>query len=249
MAEPAPLYYFQGHGRAERVRWVLAAADVPFENEPVTTRAQFLELCESGVAPLRQLPVLRTGGRLIVQTPAMVDWAARQGGLGGSTPDEELEVRALVELSRDFSDIAVRFPFLDREQLAELREKLLPAQIRKFLPIFESAARANARGRSVFNDPATHSEGEGGAVQSDLSHLVGGSLTAADVCLAQAVDMVGLAMDDLDHAFLGPYPLTRSVVTTTLRHPPLQAYLQSSRRYPRPDHVYARNVDEVLGRA
>lgn len=53
----ATLYYFAGRGRADQIRWVLAATGVTFDQRVVATREHFLRLSEYQL-PFRQLPMV-----------------------------------------------------------------------------------------------------------------------------------------------------------------------------------------------
>ena len=55
-SKPAVLTYFAGRGRAEAIRWMLAAAKVPFVHAPpLATREPMLALLESGKLRFNQV--------------------------------------------------------------------------------------------------------------------------------------------------------------------------------------------------
>ena len=51
------LHYFNGRGRAETTRWMLAANQVAFENAVIETPAQMAALRASGLLPFDQIPL------------------------------------------------------------------------------------------------------------------------------------------------------------------------------------------------
>jgi hypothetical protein len=62
----ATLYYLPGRGIADSARWLLAAANITFDQRVVTTRTKFLKLAERQL-PFDQLPLLLIDGLEIVQ--------------------------------------------------------------------------------------------------------------------------------------------------------------------------------------
>ena len=82
---PVRLHYFAGRGRSQQSRWMLAASSIVFTNVCLTTREEFVALCESGKLTYQQLPMLEDGECCISQSMAIVRHAARAGALYGKT--------------------------------------------------------------------------------------------------------------------------------------------------------------------
>ena len=53
---PLKLYYFKGRGRSQQSRWVLAASSAEFTNVCLSTREQFVGLCDSEQLMYQQVP-------------------------------------------------------------------------------------------------------------------------------------------------------------------------------------------------
>lgn len=71
----ATIHYFGGRGRADQVRWLLAASDITFATNVISERSLFLKMGESGQLPFAQLPLLQIDGLEIVQSQAMVRYS------------------------------------------------------------------------------------------------------------------------------------------------------------------------------
>mmetsp|Transcript_27732 Transcript_27732/g.89262 ORF Transcript_27732/g.89262 Transcript_27732/m.89262 type:complete len:152 (+) Transcript_27732:1-456(+) len=138
--------------------------------------------------------------------------------------------------------------FLDEEK-SQLRAAV-PGFLAKLCPGLDRVAALNASGVSALSEEGRGRTAPTPAASAGSAHMVGSSLTAADVCLAHACNMYELFLGkEAFWAMLEPYPSLRAVLETTLAHPRIKAYLESDLRYPPPDAVYAAHVDEVLGRA
>ena len=236
------LTYFHGWGLAEQTRWVLAAAEVPFENVCLDTHAQFLALKEGGNLLFGQLPLLEIDGLELVQSQAMVRYVAARGGgkLIGDTPAECALVDMVAEAVRDARGIVVGTPFAsDRaEHLAKLQ-----AVLDKYLPKFEAvlataAATAAAAGGS----------GDGGGI------LASGKLCYGDVLLGELLDSLeGLRPGCTTAPDGAAYPLLGALHKKILALPGVASYLASGNRFPFPtegpvNDAYVQNVYTVLGR-
>jgi glutathione S-transferase len=96
------LTYFDGPGRAEPVRLVLTLAGVPFEDHRLKF-PDFMAQKAAGAFPLGSLPVREVDGAPIVQTAAMLRYAARLAdtGLYPSDPFEALVVDSALDTCND----------------------------------------------------------------------------------------------------------------------------------------------------
>ncbi len=86
----ATLYYFAGRGKADQIRWMLAATDVSFAQKVVDRRGWFLDLAERQL-PFGQLPLLQIDGYDLVQSQAILRYLAKRANIAGTTPAEQVK--------------------------------------------------------------------------------------------------------------------------------------------------------------
>lgn len=219
MSEPIRLHYFPGRGRAESTRWMLAANDFDFEQVLVDSAANFAALKATGKLPFGQLPLLEIDGLCLTQSSAMIRYLARRGDLYGNTVEDAVWCDMLVGATADFAEVALKCAFLPSQ--AEV-VATLSAALAKYGPHFERRLAAN-----------------GG------TWLVGQKLTFADIVLAEPLtanlEWVPDVLDD--------WPGLKSLQTRVTALPGIARYLNSSRRWHRPDDAYVINVGAILERA
>lgn len=243
----AVLTYFQGRGRAETVRWALAAGGVAFRHggsgpQPgggMSTHEEFKELgcslegCkgeETPTSPFGQVPLLEVDGLTLFQTGAIVRYAARHGKLDGGSELEKAEVDAVCETVKDFAAPGIGWMFAHRagRDMAELAKP----HFARWIPRFERYIKNNAAG--------------------DGKHLVGASTTMADIVMAEAMQQYNDVMTVTEYAdpaeFWAEYPCCRAVHEAVLALPRIDAYLKSGLSFPVQDDRYMENVDTVMGR-
>ncbi len=98
MTDKPELTYFDIRGRAECIRILLEEVGVAYDDRQITN-AQWQELKPS--TPFGQLPVLRIGEVVLVQTQAIMRHLARAHGLCGETETEWTRCDTAVEAIRD----------------------------------------------------------------------------------------------------------------------------------------------------
>jgi glutathione S-transferase len=197
MTNPAPavLTYFRGRGRAETTRWMLAAIGRSFVNQPVTTAAALADLRASGRLPFDQLPLLEIDGLRLSQTTALIRHLARLGGLMPADPFAATMADMVAGVAADLAEFPMQAAFRPSEMAVQ---QSLADGLAKFGPKLE---------RHLL----THGTG----------HVAGGTLSFADVVLAEALT----GYDELAPGCLAPYPhlaaLQRRVTTLpALAHMP-----------------------------
>ena len=226
---PVKLHYFEGRGRSQQSRWMLAASSIVFTNVCLSTRDEFVALCKSGKLTYQQVPMLEDGECCISQSMAIVRHAARAGALYGATADEAARVDEVLDGISDARGPIVSYPFMDATEACGR----LQQSIERFFPCFERAIERN--GAPPF--------------------AVGASLTAADVLLAELVDSTIEALSATfspsaaDSAF-EPYPKLRALHAHVLGLPQIQAFRASTNWMPFPagqiGRDYVKNVRTVL---
>nr|XP_008261270.1 glutathione S-transferase 3 isoform X1 [Oryctolagus cuniculus] len=86
--KPKP-HYFNGRGRMETVRWLLAAAGVEFEEQLFETREEFEELVQGGNLMYEQVPMVEIDGMHMVETRAILRYIAAKHNLYGRILQEQ----------------------------------------------------------------------------------------------------------------------------------------------------------------
>lgn len=80
MSKPV-FVYVDGRGNGERVRFVLAGANVDYEEKNLTTKEERLALVESGKLITDQVPLLSIDGLDLVQSWSIVRYIGQTRGL------------------------------------------------------------------------------------------------------------------------------------------------------------------------
>ena len=119
----ATLYYFEGRGLADQIRWLLAYTGTSFKQRAVNTRSKFVALMGSGLLSFDQMPLLQIDGLNLVQSQAIVRYVGRRAGLQGKTPQEEAEVDMVAEAIRDCLGMLVGMPFKRADSTEEKASK------------------------------------------------------------------------------------------------------------------------------
>uniref|UniRef100_A0A3B4EGE8 glutathione transferase n=1 Tax=Pygocentrus nattereri TaxID=42514 RepID=A0A3B4EGE8_PYGNA len=91
MSGKVVLYYFDGRGKMESIRWLLAVAGVEFEEVFLTTRAQYEKLVNDGALLFHQVPMVEMDGMKLVQSKAIRNYIAGKYNLYG----KELKERCM----------------------------------------------------------------------------------------------------------------------------------------------------------
>ncbi|KAK7930777.1 hypothetical protein WMY93_007172 [Mugilogobius chulae] len=115
----------------ESIRWVLAAANVPFEEVFLTTHAQYLKLIEDEALMFQQVPLVEMDGMKLVQTKAILQYIAEKYHLHGK--DLKEKVIGIIDLM----EMMMILPFAG-DPKAKL-ENIEKKSIERYLPVFEKA--------------------------------------------------------------------------------------------------------------
>ena len=242
-----PVTYFRGRGRAEVIRWNLAACGIPFTHRILETPDDLKKLREAGELLFGQLPLLEINGQKLVrlyctcptetfvptliaqvQTAATCRAVARLGKL---YPEQELSwsdiatIDMICEAARDIAEPALSAPFRARteEDMEKYREEVLHPHLRKFAPYLEKLLLKN-KPRVFF---------------------VGDSPTLADILVAEALHSYE---DALGRPCLEEFPDLYANVQATMSISGIANYLSGKLRHPPSGPVYVAHVDKVLDR-
>ncbi|KAM3932189.1 glutathione S-transferase 3-like isoform 1-T2 [Leptodactylus fuscus] len=220
MSGKPKLYYFNGRGKMESIRWLLAAAGVEFEEEYVETRKQYEALLQEGALLFQQTPMVEIDGMKLVQTKAILQYIAAKYNLYGN----DLKERALIDMyvggTTDLMDLIIRYPFIQPELQEEHLNTILHKANNRYFPVYET----------ILKD---HGE----------KYLVGNRFSWADVHLLEVILMVEEKCADV----LTNFPLLNDFKTRISEIPTIKAFLQpGSQRKPVPDEKYVQTVRTVL---
>jgi len=130
------LMYFDGKGRGEPIRWLLAATQLPHEEDRYTTMEQFLAIQPS--MPYGQVPVLVVDGEPLAQTVAISRYVGTLGGLVCADQFQDARgnemVDTMAELASKWFDVRLD-PSIQNKAVGE---KELHVTVEKVFRTFES---------------------------------------------------------------------------------------------------------------
>ncbi|XP_053315602.1 glutathione S-transferase 3-like [Spea bombifrons] len=220
MAQKPKLYYFNGRGKMESIRWLLAAAGVEFEEVFLETREQYEALLKAEAFLFQQVPMVEIDGMKLVQTKAIQQYIAGKHNLYG----KDLKERAIIDMyvggTTDLMDIILLHPLLLPEEKKRHIEVIGQKAKNRYFPVYEK----------VLQD---HGE----------MFLVGNQFSWADIQLLEAILMVEEKCPDI----LSHFPLLQSFKKRISEIPTIKAFQQpGSQRKPFPDDKYVATVRTVL---
>ncbi|KAI1241186.1 hypothetical protein IHE44_0009652 [Lamprotornis superbus] len=142
MSAKPKLYYFDGRGKMESIRWLLAAAGVEFEEEFLETRDQYEKLLQGGSLLFQQVPMVEIDGMKMVQTRAILSYIAEKYNLYG----KDLKERALIDMyvggTDDLMGFILVFPFLSAEDKEKQHAVIVQKATSRYFPVYEKAFKA-----------------------------------------------------------------------------------------------------------
>ena len=214
----AKLHYFKGRGRAEIIRWMLAANNINFANISLKDHNDFSLLKNSGKLPFNQLPLLQINDLNLSQSGAIVSYLARLGNFYGDTSTDVVWCDMLFGAIGDFNQPAMQFAFKANKKTAS---KDLDSSLNKFGHHFEFILNKN-----------------GG------TFLVGTHLTFVDIILAESLT----SFKEFSPDCLENYPLLSSLQESVTSESKISNYLKSTNRWCLPNDQYIIDIARVLRR-
>ncbi|XP_067278490.1 glutathione S-transferase A1-like [Pseudorasbora parva] len=218
MSGKVVLHYFNGRGKMESVRWLLAAAGVEFEEVVMTKKEHYDKLLKDGALMFQQVPLVEIDGMQLVQSRAIMNYISEKYKLCG----KDLKERALIDMYTegliDLMELFMRSPFMPPEekqkQLSDIEQKAKE----RYLPVFEKGL-------------------------ANSNFLVGNQLSRADVHLLET----SLMLQELFPTILATFPKIQAFQEKMKALPKISKFLQpGSARKPPPDEAYVKTVKEVL---
>ncbi|KAM4770669.1 glutathione S-transferase 3-like isoform 1-T1 [Rhinophrynus dorsalis] len=220
MAEKPKLYYFNGRGKMESIRWLLATAGVEFEEEFIETREQYESLLRDGALLFQQVPMVDIDGMKLVQAKAILQYIAAKHDLYGKDLKEKALIDMYVEGTTDLMEIVMSHPFLKPEDKEHHIEVIVQKAKNRYFPVYEKILKDHGQ-----------------------NFLVGNRFSLADIQLLEAILMVEEKCADV----LCDFPLLQDFKERISEIPTIKAFLQpGSQRKPQPDDTYVKTVKAVL---
>ncbi|XP_045399705.1 glutathione S-transferase alpha-4-like [Lemur catta] len=220
MAAKPKLYYFDGRGRMESIRWLLAAAGVEFEEEFFETREQYEKLQKDGCLLFGQVPLVEIDGMALTQTRAILSYLAAKYNLYGKDLKERVRIDMYTDGTLDLMTMIMGGVFKPPVEKEETLASVVKSAKTRYFPVFEK----------ILKD---HGE----------DFLVGNKFSWADIQLLETILMV----EELDASVLSDFPLLKAFKTRISNIPTIKKFLQpGSQRKPPPDSHYVALVRKIL---
>ena len=220
----ATLTYVNGRGLGERIRFVLYAAGIEFNEVFIQSKSEFESLKNSGKLIFGQLPILEIDGKVITQTDAMIRYIARHHNLNGRNDDDVVRLDMVYDGIKDcaISRIAVGLEFGTEEEKVQSKNGM-KTQVAKYFPKFEKILKDNLEGTG--------------------NYLVGSQLTFVDVIMAHEFDWF---YDVLGEDLLNDYPTLKKYRDSLVLQPNIAKFLSSPQKKPYPSSDYVTMAKSIF---
>jgi glutathione S-transferase len=194
------LYYFDGRGRAEISRLILATAGQKFEDiryQPNEWPSHKSEM------PLGQIPILEIDGIKLPQSMTIARFLARQFHLAGKDNLEQAKVEAVSDTATDLlNKFGPIIWYQEEPQKKASIDEFFANELPKHLRNLEALAKAYSEGSSFF---------------------VGNNLTFADLCVYDVLENIL----ETDANILDQYQQLKTNRQEVAKHPNIATYLES----------------------
>ncbi|XP_024413537.2 glutathione S-transferase A2 [Desmodus rotundus] len=212
MAGKPKLHYFNGRGRMEPIRWLLAAAGVEFEETFLEAPEDLEKLRNDGYLMFQQVPMVEIDGMKLVQTRAILNYIATKHNLYG----KDIKERALIDMYSegvaDLYEMIMLFPLCPPDQKGAKMAQIKERTTNRYFPAFEKVLKSHGQ-----------------------DYLVGNRLSKADIHLVELIYTV----EEIDPSLLANFPLLKALKTRISNLPTVKKFLQpgSQRKPPLDDKV------------
>ncbi|XP_072856657.2 glutathione S-transferase isoform X1 [Pogona vitticeps] len=209
MAGKPKLRYFNGRGRMEPVRWLLAAAGVEFDEQFIQSKADLQKLQEDGSLLFQQVPMVEMDGMKLVQTRAIINYIAAKYNLYGKDIKERALIDMYFEGAMDLSEMIMLLIVKPADVKPKETTTVLEKANNRYFPVFEKVLKNHGQ-----------------------DFLVGNQLSKADVKLLETI----LEVEELKADALSSFPLLKAFKERISNIPTIKKFLQpGSPRKPRTD--------------
>uniref|UniRef100_A0A8B9PUQ7 glutathione transferase n=1 Tax=Apteryx owenii TaxID=8824 RepID=A0A8B9PUQ7_APTOW len=206
MSGKPKLHYFNGRGRMESIRWLLAAAGVEFDECFLETRDDLLKLQKSGTLLFQQVPMVEIDGMKMVQTRAIGNYIAAKYNLYGKDLKERALIDMYVEAIIDLDELLMMYALQPADKKEQYLANIVDKATNRYFPVYEKVLKDHGQ-----------------------DFLVGNQLSRADVQLLEALLMAEEYKSDI----LAKFPLLQSFKARISNVPTIKKFLQpGSQRKP-----------------
>ncbi|XP_019146354.1 glutathione S-transferase-like [Corvus cornix cornix] len=206
MSGKPKLHYFNGRGRMEPIRWLLAAAGVEFEESYLEKRDDLTKLQQDGSLLFQQLPMVEIDGMKLVQTRAIANYIATKYNLYGKDLKERALIDMYVEGMFDLNELLMYYVFQPADKKEQHFTNMMDKATNRYFPVFEKVLKEHGK-----------------------DFLVGNQLSRADVQLLEII----LMAEEFKPDILAKFPLLQSFKARISNIPTIKKFLQpGSQRKP-----------------
>ncbi|XP_006902876.1 PREDICTED: glutathione S-transferase A1-like [Elephantulus edwardii] len=206
MAAKPKLHYFNGRGRMEATRWLLAAAGVEFEEKYIETPEDLDKLKNDGLLMFQQVPMVEIDGMKLAQSRAILNYIASKYNLYGKDIKERALIDMYVEGVADLTELMFQVPLCPPEEKEAKIALIKERTTNRYLPVFEKALKSHGQ-----------------------DYLVGNKLSRADIQVVEILYYV----EELDASLTANFPLLKALKTRVSNLPTVKKFLQpGSQRKP-----------------
>ena len=135
------LYYFQGRGRAELIRWIFTQAGVPYEDIRFSQEEWAVFKPKT---PYGGMPSLEIDGKIFGGSAPIERYIAEQHGLAGSSEIENFELSTIFDVTQDLL-LRVVLHHFEKEEARKpaLKKELEETHLPKYLGILNKLITDN----------------------------------------------------------------------------------------------------------
>ncbi|XP_072264543.1 glutathione S-transferase 3-like [Pyxicephalus adspersus] len=218
MCDKPVLYYFNGRGRMESVRWALAAVGVEFEEKLLESKDEYEKLVKSGDLLFQQVPMVEIDGMKLVQTKAILSYIAGKYNIYGKDLKERVFIDMYVEGTTDFLALIMTSFFMDEAEKKKQWDLVKQRALNRYFPVYEKALE-------------------------NEEYLVGKTFSLADVYLLDAI----LSAEELHPDILQNFPNLQAFKARISSMPTIKKFLEpGSKRKPIANETYVNTVKKIL---
>ncbi|XP_042527887.1 glutathione S-transferase A2-like isoform X2 [Dipodomys spectabilis] len=205
MGKPV-LHYFNGRGRMESIRWLLAAAGVEFEEKFIESPEDLDKLRNDGSLMFQQVPMVEMDGMKLVQSRAILNYIATKYNLYGKDAKERVLIDMYTEGVADLAEMLMTLLLTPSDQ-REAKIALIKDRTKnRYLVAFEKVLKSHGQ-----------------------DYLVGNRLSRADILMVELLYYI----EELDASLLDGFPLLQALKTRISNLPNVKKFLQpGSQRKP-----------------
>ncbi|XP_071404563.1 glutathione S-transferase-like [Pithys albifrons albifrons] len=210
MSGKPKLHYFNGRGRMEPIRWLLAAAGVEFEESFLEKKDDLTKLQKDGSLLFQQVPMVEIDGMKMVQTRAIANYIATKYNLYGKDLKERALIDMYVEGIFDLYELFMYYEIQPADKKEQHFANMMDKAANRYFPVFEKVLKDHGQ-----------------------DFLVGNQFSRADVLLLDTI----LMAEEFKPDILARFPLLQSFKARISNIPTIKKFLQpgSQRKPPTPD--------------